>query len=54
MAVIECPCCGAGVDVEEPRKVRSGHSSSGGEPREWVMREAGGEVPSVSRLGPSR
>jgi hypothetical protein len=44
MAVIECPHCGASVDVEKPRKVRSGHSHSSGEAREWVMREVGIEV----------
>ena len=44
MAEIECPHCGSSVDVEEPGKVRSGHSASSGEPREWVMRELGDEV----------
>jgi hypothetical protein len=44
VAVIECPHCGADVDVDVPGKVRSGHSASSGEPRAWVMREGGGEV----------
>jgi hypothetical protein len=44
MAVIECPHCGASVDVDEPAAVRAGHNASSGEPREWVMREDGEEL----------
>ncbi|MDQ1434657.1 MAG: hypothetical protein QOF59_1473 [Actinomycetota bacterium] len=44
MAVIECPHCGAPVHVDEPSTVRSGHSASAGEPRDWIMREGPDEI----------
>ena len=44
MAVIECPHCGAHVQVYAPDIVRAGHNASSGEPRWWVMREGGAEI----------
>jgi hypothetical protein len=51
MAVIECPHCGASVHSQEPGMVRSGHSDRSGKPREWVMREAGGEIHRCPDIG---
>lgn len=44
MAAIECPHCGATVDVTDGRAVRNGHVASSEMPREWVMYERGNEV----------
>jgi hypothetical protein len=57
MAVIKCQHCGQSVMSIEPANVRTGHVSSSGMPREWVMYEGGEELhrcqphdPSLARM----
>jgi hypothetical protein len=44
VAVIACQHCGQPVNAIEPANVRTGHVSSSGMPREWVMYEGGEEL----------